>query len=99
MLQPLLTRFQTTAHARTPGACPRRSALVLMLVLSGLLIPCGRVHAQAAAGANPLRIAIAGLVHGHVRGHMTAMVKRTDIELVGVYDGDAALRDKFAATH
>ena len=30
---------------------------------------------------------------------MNAMVKRTDIELVGVYDADAALRDKFATQH
>lgn len=46
-----------------------------------------------------LRIAVAGLVHGHVRGHMNAMAKRTDIELVGVYEPDAALRAAFAATH
>lgn len=61
-----------------------------------------QVHAQASGPASPvttsapLRVAIAGLVHGHVRGHMNAMVKRTDVALVGVYDADATLRAAFA---
>jgi predicted dehydrogenase len=68
-------------------------------VVAALAAPA---HAQApspAPPAAPLRIAIAGLVHGHVRGHMNAMVKRTDVTLVGVYEPDAALRDKFGAQH
>lgn len=72
----------------------------LALVLSCLLLPGTPAAAQApASDARPLRIAIAGLVHGHVRGHMNAMVKRTDVQLVGVFEPDAALRDKFAAQH
>lgn len=78
------------------------TALVLVFALPLLWSSGARINAQSpapAAGAKPLRIAIAGLVHGHVRGHMNAMVKRTDVELVGVYDPDATLRDKFAAQH
>ena len=86
---PRLPRVRPPRTAWSRRALPRRSAIVLALalVLPALLIPASPVHAQAAApGGPPLRIAIAGLVHGHVRGHMNAMVKRTDVELVGVYE-------------
>src|SRR3954470_19837852 len=39
----------------------------------------------------PLRLAIAGLVHGHVSGFLRGAQGRTDVEIVGVYDPDAAL--------
>jgi predicted dehydrogenase len=45
-----------------------------------------------AAPTTPVRLAIAGLVHGHVRGFLRAMNGRTDVELVGIADPDAALR-------
>ncbi|HTV02972.1 MAG TPA: Gfo/Idh/MocA family oxidoreductase [Luteitalea sp.] len=48
----------------------------------------------AAAGA-PLRVAVAGVVHGHVNGIVKAAQARPDVTLVGVYEPDAALRDKF----
>jgi predicted dehydrogenase len=73
--------------------------------LSSLLLGCTQANnappeqGQSAADGHPLRIAIVGLVHGHVRGHMTAMAKRPDVQLVGVYDPDAALRQKFATLH
>ena len=73
-------------------------ALAALLVVA-LSAPAFAQGPAPAAGEAPLRIAIAGLVHGHVRGHMNAMAKRTDVALVGVYDPDAALRDKFAAQH
>ena len=44
----------------------------------------------------PLRLAIAGLVHGHVSGFLRAALKRPDVELVGVFDADAALLRKYA---
>ena len=74
-------------------------ALTLALIPSALFVTAPAAGAQTAAAGPPLRIAIAGLVHGHVRGHMNAMVKRTDVELVGVYEPDATLRQKFAETH
>jgi predicted dehydrogenase len=45
------------------------------------------------------RLAIAGLVHGHVSGFLRSALKRTDIELVGVFDADAALLRKYAGSH
>jgi predicted dehydrogenase len=44
----------------------------------------------------PFRLAIAGLVHGHVSGFLRAALKRPDVELVGVFDADAALLRKYA---
>jgi predicted dehydrogenase len=39
-----------------------------------------------------VRLAIAGLVHGHVRGFLRGLNGRADVELVGIADPDAALR-------
>lgn len=39
---------------------------------------------QAMQSAPPLRLAVAGLAHGHARGFLNALVKRSDVELVGV---------------
>lgn len=42
----------------------------------------------------PLRLAIAGLVHGHVEGALWHAMHRDDIQLVAVYDPDDSLYDK-----
>ncbi len=44
----------------------------------------------------PLKVAIAGLVHGHAEGFLSAAVKRTDIQIVGVQEPDKALFDRYA---
>lgn len=46
------------------------------------------IHAQEAP---PLRLAIAGLVHGHVSGFLRSTEGRQDVQIVGVFDPDAAL--------
>jgi predicted dehydrogenase len=63
-------------------------AVLLMVVVS-----------PRAQEPRPLRLAIAGLVHGHVSGFLRAALKRGDVELVGVFEPDAALRRKYADTH
>lgn len=59
-------------------------------ILAGIL-----VLAVAAGGRTedrpPLRLAIAGLVHGHVSGFLHAAQGRTDVQIVGVFDPDATL--------
>jgi predicted dehydrogenase len=51
---------------------------------------------SAAEGERPpVRLAIAGLVHGHVRGFLDRLKGRTDVQLVGISDPDASLRDKY----
>jgi predicted dehydrogenase len=45
----------------------------------------------AGAQDKPLRLAIAGLVHGHVSGFLRSAQGRTDVQIVGVYEPDAVL--------
>ena len=53
----------------------------------------------AAAQPKPLRLAIAGLNHGHVTGFLTAAAQRHDVELAGVWDPQPELRAKYAARY
>ncbi len=46
--------------------------------------------------AEPLRIGIVGLVHGHVGGFLNEFRTRDDIAIVGVYDANASLHGKYA---
>ena len=50
-----------------------------------------------AAEAEPLRVAIAGLVHGHVEGFFSNSIHRPDIQVVGISDPDRSLFDRYAA--
>jgi predicted dehydrogenase len=44
----------------------------------------------------PLRLAIAGLVHGHVGGFLRGAQGRQDVQIVGVFDPDRTLLDGYA---
>jgi scyllo-inositol 2-dehydrogenase (NADP+) len=44
----------------------------------------------------PLRVAIAGLVHGHVDGFFATALKRNDIQIVGIADPNRSLFDKYS---
>lgn len=46
--------------------------------------------------AGPLRVVIAGMVHGHVDGFLSSAVKRNDLEIVAVAEPDRALFDAYA---
>jgi predicted dehydrogenase len=54
-------------------------------------------HAQSANGPEPLRVAIAGLVHGHVEGFFQRSLHRPDIQLVGIAEPDQQLTSRYAA--
>src|SRR5258708_10487710 len=45
--------------------------------------------------APPLKVAIVGLEHGHVEGFLGQLPKHTDVQLVGIADGDTALWQKY----
>jgi len=53
----------------------------------------------ATATEKPLRLAIAGLVHGHVEGFLRAAKSRPGVEIVGIADPDPALHRKYAQRH
>jgi len=55
------------------------------------------VPALYAAETEPLRVAIAGLVHGHVEGFLANSANRPDIRIVGISDPDRNLFDRYAA--
>jgi glucose-fructose oxidoreductase len=50
-----------------------------------------------AAESEPLRVAIVGLVHGHVEGFFSNSIHRPDIQVVGISDPDRSLFDRYAA--
>jgi scyllo-inositol 2-dehydrogenase (NADP+) len=64
-----------------------------------IAVACGVAVASAprAQEPGPLRLAIAGLVHGHVSGFLKSAIGRSDVQIVGVYDPDRALLASYAA--
>ena len=64
-----------------------------LLTIAAVLLPG---HAHDDGQDAPLRLAIAGLVHGHVTGFLQAAQARRDVQIVGVFEPDAALRRKYA---
>jgi predicted dehydrogenase len=74
---------------------PLRFAVGLWTIAAALLVG----HAQDTGRDPPLRVAIAGLVHGHVTGFLRAAQARPDVQIVGVFDPDAALRRKYAGLY
>lgn len=54
------------------------------------------VRAMAESSGRPLRVAIVGLVHGHVAGFLGPALKRSDIQIVGIADPDRQLAHRYA---
>ena len=48
------------------------------------------------AAQPPVKLAIAGLVHGHVDGFLRAAKNHPEIQIVGIFDPDRALQRKYA---
>ncbi len=65
------------------------------IFLLGLLatLPC-TLFAQTQPA--PLRVAVIGLVHGHVEGFLSSLPQHKNVELVGIADPDPALAAKYA---
>lgn len=69
----------------------RVRVVILLLVLACL--SAREAYAQNdASQAAPIRLAVAGLVHGHVRGFLDRLKDRPDVQLVGIFEPDEALR-------
>ncbi len=65
---------------------------VLGALLLGALITPG-----SAQTPDHVRVAIVGLVHGHVQGFLGNLPSHPNVELVGISEPDAALRQKYAS--
>ncbi len=73
---------------------PHTLFIVGMLLTANLVVLTG---AKMAKGQQtPLRVAIVGLVHGHVDGFLQVLPKHRDVELVGIAEPDTALEAKYA---
>ena len=72
-----------------------RNLQILLTFACGLL-PLLAAGQSTGAGPKPLRLCIAGLVHGHVDGFLRAVSKRNDVQIVGVFEPDTALQHQYA---
>jgi len=66
---------------------------VAMAALVALFVS---VPSILAADTPPLRVAIAGLVHGHAGGFFSQALPRKDIQIVGIAEPDRAIFDSYA---
>lgn len=67
-------------------------ARLFRIFLLGSLSLATGAFAQMPPSRPPLRVAIVGLVHGHVHGFLGQYQHRTEIEIVGVVEPDSKLR-------
>ena len=71
------------------------TTLRALILLTAAFCLSTLAHAQ-----KPIRVAIVGLVHDHVRGFFGTLAAHPEVQLVGIAEPDAALRDKYIArTH
>src|SRR6516164_4450790 len=78
-----------------------RSALIVLLFACLCLLTTKSSYGQSAAPetAAPLRVVIAGLVHGHAYGFFNQFQKRPDLQIVGVAEANKELAGKFATRY
>src|ERR1700690_1989052 len=70
---------------------------LLPVILPGFLFMTPTIsHAQTAAGTEPLRVAIAGLAHGHAQGFFERSLHRPDIQIVGIAEADQQVVSRYA---
>jgi predicted dehydrogenase len=75
------------------------TSLGMLAYMRRLLFAVLAVAALAQAQA-PVRLAIAGLNHGHVSGFLRNAARRTtEVQIVGIYDPDAALVAKYGQSN
>src|SRR5438045_6968303 len=65
-----------------------------VLFVTVLAIP---PHRAAADTKPPLRVVIAGLVHGHADGFLSRSLHRPEIQIIAIAEPDRALFDQYAA--
>ncbi len=61
-----------------------------------LLLGLSLASAQTSNAPEPLRLGIAGLVHGHASGFLSRYLTRQDIQLVGFAEPDQTVASRYA---
>lgn len=75
---------------------PMRAMLQIVFIL--LVLSAATLPSQAQSNPNsaaPIRVAVVGLVHGHVAGFLPALKSHPEIQLVGIEEPDTALAVKY----
>ena len=72
-----------------------------LIFATSLLLTTFAAPPNAPAQATPpIRVAVVGLVHGHIQGFLHNLPQHPEIQLVGISEPDAALRQQYIArTH
>lgn len=70
---------------------------IVIFMICSLVVVTGAEVQQP--GASPLRVAIVGLVHGHIAGFLSSALKRTDIQIVGIAEPDQQLARRYASDY
>jgi predicted dehydrogenase len=69
--------------------------MALALLVGASTDSRGQTKAAAKAEDEPLRVALAGLVHGHAFGFFDQFQKRTDLQIIGIAEADGQLVAQF----
>jgi predicted dehydrogenase len=71
---------------------------MIRILVRAALIACPflALHAAQAPAPAPFKLAIAGLVHGHAGGFLRLAQARDDVQIVGIFEPDAALQRSYA---
>jgi len=78
----------------------KRAFFLIPAVLFFTAIPHAKAQSTApdgGASAAPLRVAMAGLAHGHADGFLTRVKDRQDVQIVAIAEPDRKLFDRYAA--
>jgi glucose-fructose oxidoreductase len=68
----------------------------IALLVVGIRLPAiTMAESSAQSIGRPLRVAIVGLVHGHVAGFLGPALKRSDIQIVGIVEPDHQLSHRY----
>jgi len=74
----------------------RGSSFICLSVLAWFAAAQGQVQAGAPENHTPLRVAIVGLVHGHVQGFLQQSLHNPEIEIAGIVEPDGQLASRYA---
>lgn len=78
------------------GKLPRRAILPIVSIFFFLAAaPILAAAHSAARSQAPIRVAVVGLVHGHVAGFLPELKHHPEIQLVGIEEPDTALAAKY----
>jgi predicted dehydrogenase len=72
-----------------------KNLLTFLIIILGMLTPM----TKAQNATPPLRLAIVGLVHGHVPGFLDGSTSRRDIQLVAIVEPDRSLAKQYATRY